>query len=129
MYLQEASEEMGHLFLALTTGGVIFIQFGGTWNISQEEFFEDIKLINLLKVRVSYGQNGNALGFGDYQALATYGYGFNYTGQPGSAPENVGDSNLTWEKNKIFDAGLDFSLFSGVCMEASIIMIAIRPTC
>jgi len=90
-----------------------FYSVGGTWNISQEEFFQDIKLINLLKVRVSYGQNGNALGFGDYQALATYGYGFNYTGQPGSAPENVGDSNLTWEKNKIFDAGLDFSLFSG----------------
>lgn len=90
-----------------------FYSVGGTWNISEEEFIQDINFINLLKLRASYGQNGNALGFGDYQALATYGYGFNYMGLPGSAPNNVGDSNLTWEKNKIFDVGIDFSLFKG----------------
>ena len=64
----------------------------------------------MLKLSGSYGENGNALGFGDYQSLATYGFGFNYAGTPGSAPENVGDSNLTWEKNKITDIGFDFSI-------------------
>jgi TonB-linked SusC/RagA family outer membrane protein len=89
-----------------------FYSVGGSWNISEEMFMQNLHFINLLKLRGSYGQNGNSLGFGDYQALATYGYGFNYTGAPGSAPNNVGDSNLTWEKNKITDVGVDFSLFN-----------------
>ena len=90
-----------------------FYSVGGSWNVSEDQFMQQVNFINLLKVRASYGQNGNALGFGDYQALATYGLGYNYGGQPGSAPSNVGDSNLTWEKNKIFDVGLDVSFFKG----------------
>jgi TonB-linked SusC/RagA family outer membrane protein len=87
-----------------------FFSVGGSWNISEEDFLKESNLITLLKIRGSYGENGNALGFGDYQSLPTYGFGFNYAGAPGSAPENVGDSNLTWEKNKITDVGFDFSL-------------------
>lgn len=90
-----------------------FFSVGGTWNMSEEQFIKNIGFISLLKLRASYGENGNALGFGEYQALATYGFGYNYTGAPGSAPNNVGDSNLTWEKNKITDIGIDFSLFKG----------------
>ncbi len=88
-----------------------FFSVGGSWNISEEDFIKNINFISLLKIRGSYGENGNALGFGDYQSLPTYGFGFNYAGSPGSAPENVGDSDLTWEKNKIADVGFDFSLF------------------
>jgi TonB-linked SusC/RagA family outer membrane protein len=87
-----------------------FFSVGGSWNISEEDFLKGNNLITLLKLRASYGENGNALGFGDYQSLPTYGFGFNYAGSPGSAPENVGDSDLTWEKNKITDVGFDFSL-------------------
>ncbi|MEP6683142.1 MAG: TonB-dependent receptor [Parafilimonas sp.] len=87
-----------------------FFSVGGTWNISEEEFLKENNFINVLKLRASYGENGNALGFGDYQALATYGFGNTYASQVGGAPTNVGDSNLTWEKNKIIDVGFDFSL-------------------
>ncbi len=87
-----------------------FFSVGGSWNVSEENFLKSSDFISLLKVRGSYGENGNALGFGDYQSLPTYGFGFNYAGSPGSAPENVGDSNLTWEKNKITDVGFDFSI-------------------
>lgn len=89
-----------------------FYSVGGTWNISEEDFLRDSKFINLLKLRASYGENGNSLGFGQYEALATYGFGHTYQSQVGSAPENVGDSNLTWEKNKIADVGLDFTLLN-----------------
>ncbi|MEP6465014.1 MAG: SusC/RagA family TonB-linked outer membrane protein, partial [Parafilimonas sp.] len=87
-----------------------FFSVGGTWNISEEEFLKESNFISLLKLRASYGQNGNALGFGEYQALATYGFGNTYASQVGGAPTNVGNSNLTWEKNKISDAGFDFAL-------------------
>lgn len=88
-----------------------FYSVGGTWNANEEDFLKDMKAINLLKLRASYGQNGNSIGFGNYTSLPTYGYGNNYTGQPGSAINNVGNPDLTWEKNGAFNLGLDFGLW------------------
>jgi TonB-linked SusC/RagA family outer membrane protein len=88
-----------------------FWSVGGTWNVSEEKFMRSVNWLNLLKVRGSYGVTGNSLGFGYYTSLATYGYGNNYTGLPGSAPNNVGNSNLSWEKSKQFDIGVDFGFF------------------
>lgn len=88
-----------------------FYSVGGTWNISQEDFMENIAFINFLKLRASYGENGNSNGFGYYTSLPTYAYGANYTGLPGSVPTNVGNENLSWEKNAITNIGLDFGLF------------------
>ncbi len=88
-----------------------FWSVGGTWNVSEEEFMHSISWLNLLKVRGSYGITGNSLGFPYYTSLATYGYGYNYTGLPGSAPNNVGNPDLSWEKNKQFDIGFDFGFF------------------
>jgi len=87
-----------------------FYSVGGSWNINEEEFLKASTLFNVLKLRSSYGETGNSLGFSNYAPLATYGYGSNYNGQPGSAPNNVGNPNLTWEKNKIFNVGVDFSI-------------------
>ena len=88
-----------------------FYSVGGTWNVNQEEFLKDIAFLSLLKLRASYGTNGNANNFGYYSSLPTYSYDANYTGLPGSRPSNVGNLNLTWENNAIADAGLDFGLF------------------
>ena len=87
-----------------------FYSVGASWNINEEEFLRDSKFISLLKLRSSYGENGNALGFGYYASLATYSYDANYSGNPGSRPNNVGNPDLTWEKNKAFNVGLDFGL-------------------
>jgi TonB-linked SusC/RagA family outer membrane protein len=87
-----------------------FYSVGGTWNINEEDFMKNSAIFNVLKLRSSYGQTGNSLGFGLYTPLATYSYGTNYNGQPGSAPSNVGNPNLTWEKNTIFNVGVDFAI-------------------
>src|SRR6202000_2936059 len=85
-----------------------FYSVGGTWNINEEAFMKEQSLFNLLKLRASYGQTGNTNGFGLYTSKPTYGsnyiynlqiYGANYNGQPGIVPNNVGDPDLTWEKN------------------------------
>ncbi len=86
-----------------------FWSVGASWNIDREGFMENIEFIDQLKLRASYGVNGNA-GIGNYDALPLYGYGFNYNQQPGSAPTNVGDSNLTWELNKPFNVGIDVGI-------------------
>ncbi|MGZ3838924.1 MAG: SusC/RagA family TonB-linked outer membrane protein [Flavisolibacter sp.] len=90
-----------------------FYSVGGSWNMNEEEFIKNISVISLLKLRSSYGQNGNSNGFNYYTSLPTYSYGANYTGLPGSAPSNVGNPDLTWEKNAIFNVGLDFGFFKG----------------
>lgn len=89
-----------------------FYSVGGTWNINEENFLKDSKTFSLLKLRSSYGQTGNQQGFGFYTPLATYGYGNNYAGQPGSGPNNVGNPNLSWEKNAIFNVGVDFGIIN-----------------
>lgn len=87
-----------------------FWSAGGSWNIDRERFFEPLKLFSYLKLRVSYGTSGNNT-FGDYAYQPTYTFGGNYIGQPASAPANVGNPSLTWEKNKSFDAGIEGGIF------------------
>jgi TonB-linked SusC/RagA family outer membrane protein len=87
-----------------------FFSVGGAWNLSKEAFLKDDPFVYALKLRASYGQTGNQQ-IGDYTALTTFGYGFSYGGNPGSALTNVGNPNLTWEKCSMLDIGLDFSFF------------------
>lgn len=86
-----------------------FWSVGASWNVDREDFMQNMDFITQLKLRTSYGVNGNA-GIGNYDWLPLYGYGANYNGQPGSVPSNVGDSSLTWELNKPFNIGLDISV-------------------
>jgi TonB-linked SusC/RagA family outer membrane protein len=87
-----------------------FFSVGGTWNINEEAFMKNQNLFNLLKLRASYGQTGNTNGFGLYASKPLYGSGVSYISQPGLFPSNVGDSALTWEKNKSSNIGLDFGI-------------------
>ncbi|GHB68885.1 SusC/RagA family TonB-linked outer membrane protein [Persicitalea jodogahamensis] len=88
-----------------------FWSVGAAWNLDEEAFLKESSLVSSAKLRASYGVNGNA-GIGNYEWQATYGFGRNYNKQPGSAPDGIGNSNLTWEQNKPFDVGLDLGLFN-----------------
>ncbi|MEO8172436.1 MAG: SusC/RagA family TonB-linked outer membrane protein, partial [Sediminibacterium sp.] len=84
----------------------MFWAVGGSWNLDREKFLESVKFLSHLKLRGSYGTSGNNT-FGDYAYQPTYTFGGNYLGQPASAPANVGNPSLTWEKNQSFDVGID----------------------
>lgn len=86
-----------------------FYSVGASWNLNEETFLKSLSVFDLLKLRGSYGQTGNTNGFGFYTALPTYGSS-NYSGQAGLVPTNAGDSELTWEKNRIINIGLDFAV-------------------
>ncbi|GAB3903160.1 TonB-dependent receptor [Larkinella knui] len=85
------------------------------WRASRESFFPQSKVINDLKLRLSYGANGNQE-IGAYQRFSTYGSGANYAGtggiQGGISPQQIGNNNLSWETTKQFNAGVDLGLFS-----------------
>jgi TonB-linked SusC/RagA family outer membrane protein len=86
-----------------------FWSVGGTWNVDNEKFMQGVSFINQLKIRGSYGLNGNAA-IGNYDWRALYGYGANYNQQPGSSPTVIGNADLTWELNKPMNIGLDVSV-------------------
>ena len=90
-----------------------FWSVGGGWNINKEEFFK-VSWVDLFKIRSSYGVVGVAdgIGFYAYQGLYTFA---NNANEPGIVQSQTAFLNkkLTWELNKQFDIGTDFSLFKG----------------
>lgn len=87
-----------------------FWSVGLGWNIAKESFMSDIAFVNDLKLRASYGTNGND-GIGNNQFL-TFFSSNSYDGQTGFALGNIGNPDIVWEKNKPLDIGVDFNLFS-----------------
>ncbi|KAA2245741.1 TonB-dependent receptor [Chitinophaga agrisoli] len=84
------------------------------WIISNERFMENIKPVNFLKIRASYGITGNN-DLGNYQAVSQVGqsnYVLGNTLVPGLAPSSVGNQELAWERNKQWDIGVDLSVLN-----------------
>jgi len=88
-----------------------FYSVGGSWRLSEEAFIQDIDFLSNLKIRASYGTSGNAE-IGDFNSLELYSFGSSYDGQPGSAPTQVPNPDLTWERNESLNIGLDFGLLN-----------------
>lgn len=87
------------------------------WNITEEEFMKNQNLFDNLKFRLGYGVSGNALGFGAYTAVATYGASgfFDYNGKKWrtlAATKNA-NPDLKWETTGMFNVGFDYGLFNG----------------
>ncbi len=81
------------------------------WVISEESFLKNNSLVNLLKLRASYGSTGNAE-IGNFDSRQLFS-SLPYADQSGTAPNNrIGNPNLTWETSKQSDLGLEFGLFN-----------------
>lgn len=83
------------------------------WKLSKEAFIEKIKVINELKVRVSYGQTGNQ-SIGNYLYIPTFSTAtntvFNNTVYTSISPTRVSNPDLQWEVAKQLDFGVDFEI-------------------
>ena len=95
-----------------------FFGLSGGWTITEEGFMQDISEINYLKLRVGYGETGNA-GAGPYKSLARVGQEFlsyNFRGNPIVAYglTNNPNPNLGWEKKAEMNFGLDFAVLDNV---------------
>jgi TonB-linked SusC/RagA family outer membrane protein len=83
-----------------------FYSVGLSWNLHNEAFIENVSAINLLKLRASYGVNGNDR-IGNYEQWGVYGP-VSYNARSGMAPSQPANNDLTWETNTASDIGLDF---------------------
>ncbi len=84
------------------------------WVASEEGFMKEIKNLDNLKIRTSYGESGND-GVGNFQYLSGYAYGQTYIlgagPQQGLVSTGLANPYLTWEKIKIYNVGMDFSFW------------------
>ncbi|QKJ29526.1 TonB-dependent receptor [Mucilaginibacter mali] len=84
------------------------------WNISNEDFMKNSKIVNNLKLRGSYGRSGNEA-ISVYQTITTDGtnrFPFNGTSYVGVLASNLGNANLHWENTQSTNIGVEFSLFN-----------------
>ncbi|MFZ2899027.1 MAG: TonB-dependent receptor [Saprospiraceae bacterium] len=80
------------------------------WRVSEEPFFQNVKWVDELKIRASYGLTGND-GIGDFSSLGLYGAGYNYGGNAGIAPVQLPNPDLKWETSAQAGLGFDLSAF------------------
>lgn len=90
-----------------------FPSFSVGYNIAEEDFLRDVSWLSNLKLRASYGISGNNQ-IGNYThigLLSTTRYVENNGLKPGLIPSSLSNDDLTWEKSKQSNFGLDLGLF------------------
>ena len=84
------------------------------WNITEEDFMKNQNVFDNLKLRLGYGVSGNAMGFGAYTPVATYGSTGNVMdGYVTLNATKLANPDLKWESTGMFNAGLDFGMLQG----------------
>ncbi len=86
------------------------------WNIGQESFMDDLEWLDILKVRVGYGQTSNQAvnPYSTWGKLSTRPYNFGPTGYAtGYYVSALPNYDLGWEYSSTWNFGLDFTLLGG----------------
>ncbi len=101
----------GNYKFAPTKRWGFFPSFSGAWNISKEQFLENVSWLSNLKLRSSYGSTGNddvnAFLWSQTYSKST-GYIFGTSLSDGLVPGAMPNPLLTWAKSEMFDIGLDY---------------------
>jgi TonB-linked SusC/RagA family outer membrane protein len=98
-----------------------FPSFSAGWNLSEEDFLKDKNLFDQLKLRASWGENGNcnipafrylgSIAFGNMTNSALYYFGTNKENYSvGSYPDIIPNEDLKWETSRQFNIGLDIRM-------------------
>ena len=88
------------------------------WRFDKESFFPISRdIVNMFKLRASYGELGNEAAVGDYAYQATLRrnnmtYSFGNSAVTGSAISTFVNENIAWEKKKTTNIGIDLAMFN-----------------
>jgi TonB-linked SusC/RagA family outer membrane protein len=100
-----------------------FPAFSAGWRISQEEFLKNLRWLDNLKIRGSWAESGAFPSSGGniqtYQYLSPYNAYGNSAVLGGSATQGIyealqGNPDITWEKSKKIDLGMEGSVLKGL---------------
>lgn len=107
----------GSYYFAQGKKWAFFPSFSLAWNIAEENFVRNrMPYLNQLKLRASYGESGNLAGDA-YQYMSGYGI-YSNSAYFGGATTGINEKKqanpeITWEKAKKFDVGVDALLWNG----------------
>jgi TonB-linked SusC/RagA family outer membrane protein len=115
-----------HLSLSLRTDGStrfadssrwgVFYAAGVAWNLDKEKFMSGIEFLSELKLKASYGTQGNQGLPGSFPYLATYSSGANISAASGAVYNSVANGDLSWETQKQLDLGIEFGILKNRVM-------------
>ena len=97
-----------------------FWSLGANWRVSKEQFMKDITWVDNLSFKISYGEQGNDDildddGYSNYYLWqALYSLGWNNGNNIGAVTSTLETKDLSWEKNKNFNIGLEGTLLDGL---------------
>jgi hypothetical protein len=93
-----------------------FYAFSAGWTISNENFFPENTIVTDLKLRYSLGSNGNNQipNFGALSLMNPDNYNFGGSLIPGYTTATAPNPNISWEKSRSNNFGIDFSLFKNI---------------
>lgn len=90
-----------------------FWSLGGNWRVSNEAFMKDVKWVDNLNVKVSYGEQGNDNIGKLYAWQSLYNLSYKNADNLGAIISSMETKGVSWEKNGNLNAGLETSLFNG----------------
>jgi TonB-linked SusC/RagA family outer membrane protein len=101
----------------------IFPSFSAGWVVTEENFIGNNPYVNYLKIRGSWGINGNdningAAIFSTVAGGRTYTFGTGDVLVDGASLNGIANPNLKWEENQQFNIGFDAKLFKKFSLSA-----------
>ncbi len=90
---------------------------GLSWVVTEEPFMKSLDFLKFLKYKISYGITGEQAGVGYYPGYTTSDVS-NLNGEISLSERHVGNPDLTWEKSKMFQTGIEFGF--GKFLEGSL---------
>lgn len=92
----------------------IFPSLGVSWVVSEEEFIPVLGPVDIIKLRASWGINGNQE-IGDYQFISlidkSRGYIFGGGRETGASPSYIENADVHWEESEQIDIAVDLGAF------------------
>lgn len=88
-----------------------FWSVAGSWKINKEKFLRDVRWIDNLRLRASYGINGT-LPSSNYGWRSLTSYSDQYMENPGGSVSTIADSGLSWETSYTGNLALEMGLFN-----------------
>ncbi|MCF0243373.1 MAG: TonB-dependent receptor [Bacteroidaceae bacterium] len=88
-----------------------FFSFGAAWMMTKESWMKNAKWLNTLKLKASFGQQGND-NIGDFRYVDTYNIN-NLNGEVALTFNSKGSEKITWETCSSLNVGVEFDMFNG----------------
>ncbi len=108
-FVQLTAREDGSSLFGEQNKWGFFWSASASWNMTREKWMQ-FRWLDLLKIRASYGVNGNN-GIAAYKAYGVYASS-TYNGVVGMLPSQPSNPYLSWEKNGTWNVGVDFGFFN-----------------